>query len=142
MPSSSRTAQCGIAEARSRLRTARAYLEVADLVPSETNRDEYLNVSAGLAVLAGIAAADAICCGRLRVRHRGDNHRDAADLLRRATPDGAELAATLSRLLDIKDAAHYGVPVVAAVKHETLIAGPLASSSGLLRRQNDSQRHR
>jgi hypothetical protein len=116
VPSSSRTAQCGIAEARGRLRTAHAYLEVADLVLSEADRDEYLNVSAGLAVLAGIAAADAICCARHRGRHRGDNHRDAADLLRRATPDGAELAATLSRLLDLKDAAHYGVLVVAASK--------------------------
>ena len=42
--------------------------------------------------------------------------RDAADQLRRATPDGAELAATLSRLLDLKDAAHYGVMVVASRK--------------------------
>jgi hypothetical protein len=55
--SSSRTAQCGTAEARSRLRTARAYLEVAALVLDERDRDEYLNVSAGLAVLAGIAGA-------------------------------------------------------------------------------------
>jgi hypothetical protein len=116
MASSSRTAQCGIAEARTRLRTARAYLEVAGLVLEECDRDEYLNVSAGLAVLAGIAASDTICCARLRVRHRGDNHRGAADLLRRATPDGAELAATLLQLVDLKDAAHYGVPVVAASK--------------------------
>jgi hypothetical protein len=74
------------AEAQSRLRTARAYLEVAALVLSERDRDEYLNVSAGLAVLAGIAASDSICCARLRSRHRGDDHRGAADLLRRATP--------------------------------------------------------
>jgi hypothetical protein len=53
--SPSRTAQCGTAEAQSRLRTARAYLEVAALVLDERDRDEYLNVSAGLAVLAGIA---------------------------------------------------------------------------------------
>jgi len=116
MASSARTAQCGIAEARTRLRTARAYLEVAALVLDECDRDEYLNVSAGLAVLAGIAASDTICCARLRVRHRGDDHRGAADLLRRATPDGAELAAALLRLLDLKDAAHYGVMIVAASK--------------------------
>jgi hypothetical protein len=60
MPSS-RTAPCGGAEAQSRLRTARAYLEVAALVLDERDRDEYLNVSAGLAVLAGIAASDSIC---------------------------------------------------------------------------------
>jgi hypothetical protein len=116
MPSSSRAAPCGAAEARSRLRTARAYLEVAGLVLDERDRDEHLNVSAGLAVLAGIAASDSICCARLRSRHRGDDHRGAADLLRRATPDGPELAVTLLRLLDLKDEAHYGVLVVAARK--------------------------
>jgi len=87
-----------------------------DLVLSETDPDDYLHVSAGLAVLAGIAAAYAICCARLRARHRGDNHRDSANLLRSATPDDDELAATLSRLLDIKDAAYYDVMVVAADK--------------------------
>jgi hypothetical protein len=114
--SPSRTAQCGTAEAQSRLRTARAYLEVAALVLDERDRDEYLNVSAGLAVLAGIAASDSICCARLRSRHRGDDHRGAAELLRRATPDGSELAVTLLRLLDLKDEAHYGVMVVAPRK--------------------------
>jgi hypothetical protein len=117
--SPSRTAQCGAAEAQSRLRTARAYLEVAALVLDERDRDEYLNVSAGLAVLAVLAvlaASDSICCARLRSRHRGDDHRGAAELLRRATPDGSELAVTLLRLLDLKDEAHYGVMVVAARK--------------------------
>jgi hypothetical protein len=86
------------------------------LVLGERDRDEYLNVTAGLAVLAGIAASDSICCARLGRRHRGDDHRRAAEMLRSATPDGNELAATLSRLLDIKDAAHYGVIVVSARK--------------------------
>jgi hypothetical protein len=112
VPASSRTAPCAAGDARSRLRTARAYLEVARLVLDENNPDEYLNVAAGLAVLAGIAASDSICCARLRKRHRGDDHRGAADLLRTATPDGASLATTLLRLLDIKDEAHYGVIVV------------------------------
>jgi hypothetical protein len=116
MPSSSRTTLCGTTESRSRLRTAHAYLEVARLVLDERDRDEHLNVSAGLAVLAGIAASDSICCARLRARYRGDDHRGAADLLRRATPDGVELATTLLRLLDLKDEAHYGVLVVAARK--------------------------
>jgi len=112
VPASSRTAPCAADDARSRLRTARAYLEVARLVLDENNPDEYLNVAAGLAVLAGIAASDSICCARLRKRHRGDDHRGAADLLRTTTPDGASLATTLLRLLDIKDEAHYGVIVV------------------------------
>lgn len=112
----SRTSPCGAAEGRTRLRTAQAYLETAGSILEERDRDEYLNVAAGLAVLAGIAACDAICCTRLGYRHRGDDHRGAAEVLRRATPDGAELARTLLRLLDLKDAAHYGVMVVAARK--------------------------
>lgn len=116
MAKQSRTSGCGAVEARARLRTARAYLEVAELVLTEQTREEFLNVSAGLAVLAGIAAADAICCIRLRSRHRADDHRGAASLLEQATKDGRLLATTLLRLLDVKDAAHYGVIVVATRK--------------------------
>lgn len=107
-----RTSACGIAEARERLNIARAYLETAELIHDERERQEFLSVSAGLAVLAGIAASDSICCARLRRLHRGDNRRMAADLLAQATPDGKALAAKLLRLLDVKDAAHYGVTVV------------------------------
>jgi hypothetical protein len=116
MPQRSPNSPCSAAEGRTRLRTAQAYQEVAGAVLAERDRDEYLNVAAGLAVLAGIAASDAICCVRLRCRHRGDDHRGAADLLQGATPEGAELAKTLLRLLDLKDAAHYGVMVVSSRK--------------------------
>jgi hypothetical protein len=116
MPPRSRTAACDVAEGRTRFRTAQAYLNVAASVLDERDRDEYVNVAAGLAVLAGIAASDAICCIRLGCRHRGDDHRGAAELLRTATPDGGELAKTLLKLLDLKDAAHYGVLVVASRK--------------------------
>lgn len=116
MPPRSRTAACDVAEGRTRFRTAQAYLNVAASVLDEGDRDEYLNVAAGLAVLAGIAASDAICCIRLGCRHHGDDHRGAAELLRTATPDGGELAKTLLKLLDLKDAAHYGVLVVASRK--------------------------
>lgn len=116
MPRRSRTAPCSSAEGRTRLRAAQAYLDVANSVLDERDRDEYLNVSAGLAVLAGIAASDAICCIRLGRLHRGEDHRGAADLLRDATVDSAELAKCLLRLLDLKDAAHYGVMVISPRK--------------------------
>jgi hypothetical protein len=99
-----------------RLATARAYLEVATTVLAEQCRDEFLNVAAGLAVLAGIAASDAICCARLHRRHRGDDHRRAADLLKTAVPDGSKPSASFTRLLDVKDEAHYGVVVVSSRK--------------------------
>jgi hypothetical protein len=122
MPQPARVSNCSAAEGKSRFRTAQAYVEVADLVLDERNRDEHLNVAAGLAVLAGIAAADSICCARLGRRHRGDDHRGAAELLRQATPDGPELATKLLRLLDVKDAAHYGVGVVASPKARSALA--------------------
>ena len=87
-------------------------METADLVIDESARTEFANVTTGLAVLAGIAAADAICCVRLGKRHRGEDHRGATALLRGATPDGAKLATTLTRLLDVKDTAHYGVRLI------------------------------
>jgi hypothetical protein len=112
MAASGRTVSAGRDDARNRLRTAQAYLEVADLVLGERDRAEMPAVAAGLAVLAGIAASDAICAIRLQSVHRGQDHRGAADLLEGATPDGKKLAITLLRLLDVKDAAHYGVVVV------------------------------
>ena len=113
---SSRTTPCGIVEARVRLATAAAYLEVAELVLGESDKEGFSTVAAGLAVLAGIAASDAICCVRLKQLHRGNNHREAAELLEGATPSGKSLATTLLRLLDIKDAAHYGVVTLAPGK--------------------------
>jgi hypothetical protein len=112
VPTHPRTTPCSRTDARARLRTAQAYLEVARQVLQEPLRDEYLNVTAGLAVLAGIAASDAICGSRLGLTHRGDDHLGAQDLLRQATQDGAKLATQLGRLLSLKDAAHYGVQVV------------------------------
>jgi hypothetical protein len=101
------------ADARVRLRAAVAYLDVAELVLDDKDRIEMPGVAAGLAVLAGIASSDAVCARRLGQIHRGDDHRAAAALLAQATPDGKKLAATLLRLIDIKDEAHYGLVVVA-----------------------------
>jgi hypothetical protein len=91
---------------------ARAYLETAERVASE-RRQGFSNVTAGLAVLAGIAASDAICCVRLGRYHSGEDHRRATELLQTATPDGRDLAVRLERLLGLKDTAHYGTTLVA-----------------------------
>ena len=115
MTTRSRTRPATPEDARVRFRAAGAYLDVADLVLDD-DRAEMPGVAAALAVLAGIAASDAICARRLREIHRGDNHRDAADLLQTATPDGRRLAMTFLRLVDVKDEAHYGLVVVAPRK--------------------------
>ncbi len=99
-----------------RLRTGQAYLQCSVLVFDEQGREEFLTVSAGLAVLAGIRGIRQHLLRPAHRRHRGDDHRGAAHLLETATPDGKALATTLLRLLDVKDAAHYGVNVVATRK--------------------------
>ena len=61
---------CDAADARKRLGDAEKYLEVAQLVAIEDSFEAH-NVAAGLAVLAGIAAADAACCKALNESSRG-----------------------------------------------------------------------
>jgi len=109
-----RTSDCARADAAARLEDARAFLAVAVLVldqqiPDEEDAINLSGVSAALAVLAGIAAADSACCGRLGRRFRGQDHRGAVDLVRTVVPGGPEMARDLGRLLDLKDSAHYGV---------------------------------
>lgn len=114
MPRAQRTTSASRADARLRLRAAEAYVEVADLVLLDADRVEMPGVAAALAVLAGIAASDAICAARLGKIHRGDDHRAASALLARATVDGQSLGAVFARLIDLKDQAHYGVVAVPA----------------------------
>jgi hypothetical protein len=98
-----RTEQCGRRQAMARLDQARAFLDVAKLVGDQDD------VAASLAVLAGIAASDAVCCVALGRRPRSQDHRQAIDLLRQIAGVGGAMARDLGRLLAIKDDAHYGV---------------------------------
>ena len=107
MTSRIRSVSCTTREARQRLATARAYLEIAELILGD-ERSEFSGVAAGNAVLAGIAASDAICGKGLKKVFRGEDHRQAAELLEEAFFDGPKCKKTLLRLLDLKDAAHYG----------------------------------
>lgn len=99
---------CSKADAATRLRHARSFLEVAQLVTEEGEDLNYASVSAALAVLAGIAASDAACCSELGRRSRGQDHREAIALLTQIEPGGDKAAASLRRLLGLKDEAHYG----------------------------------
>ncbi|GAA2219688.1 hypothetical protein GCM10010413_07960 [Promicromonospora sukumoe] len=89
-----------------RAATARKYQDVAELVMGEDSADRH--VAAGLAVLAAIAASDAICGATLRECARDQDHSRAADLLATVAPDGKELSVRLRKVLDEKTAAHYG----------------------------------
>ncbi len=115
MPQSPKAKKCDERDARERLRYALACIETAELILDE-GREEFRTVAAGLAVLAGIAAADSICCRRLHKMHRGPEHHQAVDLLKEASPSASKTAAALSRLLDLKSEAHYGVYLVSGTR--------------------------
>lgn len=110
----SRTETCGLRQARVRLGQARAFLEVAELVGADHDELATPGVAASLAVLAGIAAADAACCAALGRRSRGQDHRQALALLAQIVPKGASMSRDLDRLLTVKDDAHYGLLHVSA----------------------------
>jgi hypothetical protein len=78
-------------------------------VADEGEDPDYASVSAALAVLAGIAASDAACCAALGRRARGQDHREAVALVERIKPNGDKAAASLRRLLSLKNEAHYGL---------------------------------
>ncbi len=65
-------------------------------------------------ILAGIAAADAVCCRALGQHAQGDNHLQAVSLLRSVQPDGPELSIALGVLLGMKTKAAYGERPVSA----------------------------
>jgi len=114
------------AEGRGRLRVGRKYLEVAELLRDE--RDESLNVCVGLAVLAGIAAADSICAAALGERYSGADHHAAATLLARVDQS---LGRRLSRLVGLKSESQYGSGLLSAHDRDVALreAGALVAEA-------------
>jgi hypothetical protein len=112
-----RTQRCGRPQAAARLAHARKFFDAAELIATDVADDEAnSSVAASLAVLAGIAACDAACCVRLGRRSRSQDHHDAERLLAEIIPGGRDAAKDLRRLLDLKDAAQYGVIHVSAAE--------------------------
>jgi|HubBroStandDraft_3_1064219.scaffolds.fasta_scaffold09313_3 hypothetical protein len=105
----SRLQPCSKSDAATRLRHARSFLDVARLVAEEGDDLDYSSPSAALAVLSGIAAADAACCKALGRRARGQDHSEATVLVEQVTPGGKKAANSLRRLLSLKDEAQYGL---------------------------------
>ncbi len=97
------TKTAGTAEARARRKIAQKYFEVADVVATEDGAA--INICIGLAVLAGIAASDAICIAAIGERYSGHDHAGAADLISRVD---ASLGRRLRQLVDLKPGSHYG----------------------------------
>lgn len=95
------------AEAFTRRRIAEKYLEVAELAATEDGIAN--NVAIGLAVLAGIAAGDAICIAAVRERYSGKDHLAAAHFLQRIDKASGD---ELLTLIELKSVSHYGFEVL------------------------------
>jgi hypothetical protein len=117
-----RTNKCDHNQARTRMTHANKFLDVAELVASDVDVEPgTASVAAALAVLAGIAASDVACCAKLGRRFRGQDHRQAVNLVRQVSAGGPEAAKNLSQLLDLKDTAYYGVIHVTTVELKSAI---------------------
>lgn len=108
------------AEVLARVEHARAYLLVADLVRDDASINGRNNILGAIAVLAGIAASDAICGKALGARSVGVAHAEAVDLLRRATPPGSKAASALGRLLASKTGPQDSAQLVSTAKAREL----------------------
>lgn len=98
------------ADIAGRARHARGFMAAAALVQEfedEVGAGTTENVVASLAVLAGIAASDAICGQALGKRSSGEAHQEAVALLKTATTNGPTYAKDLNRLLSLKANAQY-----------------------------------
>jgi hypothetical protein len=96
----SRRRPCTATEARARLHKARDFLDLAEV---GADRDKF-DPATSNAVLAGIAAADAICCRRIGQRSASEDHAAATQLLAQVDGEGAQ---RLARLLSLKYKAQY-----------------------------------
>lgn len=118
-----RTRACDEDQAKQRLQRASEFLDVASLVVEEKDKDAspvYASAAASLAVLAGIAAADAACCRALGERSRSDNHRDAERLLAQIATGGKKAAVDLRELLNLEDE-HDGSEEALGPAHHFLV---------------------
>ena len=97
-------------EARLHLTKAREFLEAAD-ASRHLGLD---NAATSDAVISAINSKDAICLALTGRTGKSDNHAQAVDDLKRSGPVGAELAPTLSRLLNIKTRSQYASRSVSA----------------------------
>lgn len=95
-----------------RLAKANQFADVArNVLLLADEADDVSDAFVTLAVHAGIAAADVICCVRLGYYARGDNHNEAVDLLKDAD---AASANSLRVLLGMKTTAGYSYAPVNA----------------------------
>lgn len=97
---------CSGAEAAQRLRQAQKFADHAEL-ESDSEDGPTRSAAVSNAVLAGIAAVDALCCKRLGLRSNSSDHTDALVLVRQVADLGAKAEPLLQTLLAVKNKAQY-----------------------------------
>ncbi len=104
------------------------------MVLEEPATQSETHVAAALAVLAAIAAADAICGLKLGRYSRGQDHDSAADLLESVYVGDRTLPAKLRRVLASKDTVHYSPRLIAKSDARGLVlnAAALVDAAELL----------
>ncbi|SFK44816.1 hypothetical protein [Cellulomonas sp. KH9] len=107
-----RVVTMNLSQARERAALAREHLQIAaerlEMCRLRPDRSSEAQAAASNAVLAAIAASDALC-GQALGQHAADHdHRAATTLLRTVEPDGPRLANKLGRLLSDKTVLQYG----------------------------------
>lgn len=103
------------ADALARAQHARGFATAAEIVSEfaeEVGDDAVTTVVSSLAVLAGIAAADAICGVALRQRSSSDDHAQAVRMLASVAPNGESYARDLRRLIAAKSGVQYSPRLV------------------------------
>ena len=103
---SGRTVPCHGAYATKRFAKAEAFSFTAELDPLPKEGAQR-SVAVSNAALAGIAAADAICCASLGERSADDDHNAAVALLGRTPGKGQDAGYHLRILLSLKYKAQY-----------------------------------
>ena len=101
-----RTKKCDGRITRGRLAKAEEFLENAELLADDEDRQ---NAAASLFVDAGIAAADALCCKALGEHAQGPDHNDAVKLLGRVD---AATSRHLRTLLNNKSRISYSEQIL------------------------------
>ena len=121
-----RVTDCTPEQARTRRAQARAFLDVAEMVLEEPATQSETHVAAALAVLAAIAATDAICGLRVGQYSRGQDHDQAAELLASVDVGDRSLPIKLRRVLASKDVVHYSPRLIAKGDAQGLVRNAAA----------------
>lgn len=101
-----RTRRCTAASISGRRRKAVQFSDAFDTILEFADESgEVADACVTLAVHAGIAASDVLCCTKLGHHAVGAHHAEAIDLLKQVRPD---LARQLATLLKLKQRAGYG----------------------------------